>query len=566
MISPSLLRDVGWRPPEVEEALALLAKAGGDQRGAVFTRREVVEFILDLVDYRVGQGLVRKALLEPSIGDGGFLLVAIERLLDDAQADGVDPATLQDRIRGVELHAATFEAVRAAAVTLLSQRGLDRVAIGLADAWLVRDDFLLTERVDGPFDVVVGNPPYVRQELIPSALLAAYRAGYPTLYDRADLYVPFIERGLRLLRAGGRLGFICSDRWMKNRYGGPLRRLVAEQGYRLRAYVDMVDTPAFQSEVIAYPAITVIERSPAMPGHVTRVVRRPDVSQASFQRLTSALDGAAADERVSELVDIACRDAPWLLDAGGAMVVARRLERTFPLLEESGCTVGIGVATGCDRAFIAPYDELPVEESRKLPLVMARDLQAGRVVWSGAGVLNPFDDTGRVVDLASYPRFAAWITRHEAAIRGRNVAKRNPTGWYRTIDRITPALRTTPKLLIPDIAGEPNVTLDEGRYYPHHNLYWLTSEHWELPALQVVLRSAVARLFVRLYSVEMRGGFLRYQAQYLRRIRLPAWDSVAPPLRTRLREIAVSLRQDEVDEVVAQVYGLTDAERQQLLG
>jgi methylase of polypeptide subunit release factors len=68
---------------------------------------------------------------------------------------------------------------------------------------------------------VIGNPPYVRQELIPEALLTEYRARFETLYDRADLYVPFIERSLSLLRAGGALGFICSDRWMKNKYGGP---------------------------------------------------------------------------------------------------------------------------------------------------------------------------------------------------------------------------------------------------------------------------------------------------------------------------------------------------------
>lgn len=113
--------------------------------------------------------------------------------------------------------------------------------------------------LEAGFDFVVGNPPYVRQELIPVALLAEYRSRYQTIYDRADIYVPFIERSLSLLSEGGNLGFICADRWMKNRYGGPLRSLVSER-FHLKVYVDMVDTPAFHSDVIAYPAITIISR------------------------------------------------------------------------------------------------------------------------------------------------------------------------------------------------------------------------------------------------------------------------------------------------------------------
>src|SRR5262249_52679438 len=125
----------------------------------------------------------------------------------------------------------------------------------LVRAWLTQGDFLLTP-LSGTFEYVVGNPPYVRQELIPDALITEYRDRYRTVFDRADIYIPFIERSLSLLSQGGALGFICADRWMKNRYGGPLRQMVAE-GFHLKIYVDMYDTPAFHTEVIAYPAITV---------------------------------------------------------------------------------------------------------------------------------------------------------------------------------------------------------------------------------------------------------------------------------------------------------------------
>jgi hypothetical protein len=94
--------------------------------------------------------------------------------------------------------------------------------------------------------VVVGNPPYVRQERIPGPLLAEYRRRYATIYDRADLYVPFFERGLQLLGEDGRLAFICANRWLKNKYGGPLRGLIARD-FHLSHYIDMEGTDAFHS-------------------------------------------------------------------------------------------------------------------------------------------------------------------------------------------------------------------------------------------------------------------------------------------------------------------------------
>ena len=167
----------------------------------------------------------------------------------------------RDCVRGVELHRVSFENTRRKLVALVQKKGVPaKDAEALANTWLIPGDFLLTEFSES-FTHVVGNPPYVRQELIPDVLIDAYRQRFATIYDRADLYIPFIERSLRLLARGGVLGFICADRWMKNRYGGPLREMVANN-FHLRAYVDMVNTPAFLADVIAYPAITIIASEP----------------------------------------------------------------------------------------------------------------------------------------------------------------------------------------------------------------------------------------------------------------------------------------------------------------
>ena len=545
----------------ITAAMETLASAGVEARGAIFTRREVVDFILDLVGYTIDRPLHRLRLLEPSFGGGDFLLPAIDRLLSVWTRDrGIE--CLSHAIRAVEIHSISFTETRAAVLERLRAAGLhDAEAERVAQAWLIHSDFLLTP-LDGPMDVVVGNPPYLRQEMIDPALIAEYRLRYSTIYDRADIYIPFIERSLTLLSQGGRLGFICADRWMKNRYGGPLRRMVAD-GFHLRAYVDMVDTPAFHSNVIAYPAVTIIGREAAGP---TRIARRPEISASALSKLARDLNGEGAQEDVAQIARVTSSDQPWIFDGADHLALVRRLEAAHPTLEEAGCKVGIGVATGADKAFIGPYDALDVEPDRKLPIAMTRDIKDGAVAWRGFGVVNPFRDEGGLVDLAKYPRLRRHLESHYEAIAGRHVAQKAPANWYRTIDRITPDLARKPKLLIPDIKGEAHIVFENEGLYPHHNLYFITSETWDLHALQAVLLSGIARLFVATYSTKMHGGYLRFQAQYLRRIRLPQWKNVTPELRRRL--IAAGERRDTLacNEAAVALYGLDEAEQAILAG
>lgn len=547
----------------IQAAVAAMAEAGTEGRGAVFTRREVVEFILDLAGYTADQPLYHRRLLEPSVGQGDFLTPVVDRLFAAYRRDlpaSADPVeALKDCICAVELHQASLEATRVTLEAALIGHGLSaRQASLLAAHWLCQADFLLLP-LEANFSHVIGNPPYVRQELIPDVLMAEYRRRFRTIYDRADLYIPFIERALALLAPGGTLGFICADRWMKNRYGGPLRRMVAD-GFRLRCFVDMVDTPAFTSDVVAYPGIIVIGRE--KPGPV-RVAFRPRIETDTLQSLAQALTATElpAVSEASEVAAPALGDAPWLLEAPVQLSLVRRLEAAFPTLEEAGCKVGIGVATGADQVFIGSYEGLDVEADRKLPLVTTRDIQGGTVVWRGLGVINPFGPDGKLVPLAEYPKLAAYLERHGAAIKARHVSKKNPAGWYRTIDRIYPELARVPKLLVPDIKGEAHIVYEGGELYPHHNLYFITARTWNLKALQAVLLSDVTRTFISLYSTKMRGGYLRFQAQYLRRLRLPLWTSVPPAVRSALTKAGERRDPDACNAATAALYGLTELER-----
>ncbi len=549
------------------DAVNDFAQGDSEERGAIFTRREVVEFILDLVGYTVCKPLHHFRILEPSFGHGDFLIPIVERLLKAYETLSKDSymivEDLSKAIRAAEVNKGSINATRIKLLELLLSHGIsEEEAMLLLKFWVLEGDFLLAE-LPHTFTHVVGNPPYVRQELIPERLMSEYRARYRTIYDRADLYVPFFERCLVSLEPGGILGFICADRWMKNKYGGPLRAMVAKE-YRLISYIDMVGTPAFQTEVSAYPAITIIKKD--IPGP-TRVAHQPEIDRENLEKLATAITADVIPEGsgIIEVSDIVRGREPWILKSFDQVSVARRIEQDFPLIEDASCKVGIGVATGADKIFIGPFEKLDVEPDRKLPLVTTKDIEKGTVEWKGLGVINPFSDNGALVNLSDYPKLAKYFQEHDSTIRKRNCAKQHPKSWYRTIDRIYPELTKRPKLLIPDIKGDAHIVYEDGHLYPHHNLYYIISEEWDLKALQAVLRSGIAKLFVSIYSTQMRGGYFRFQAQYIRRIRLPRWKDVPVTIRKALEDAANAGNVEACNNAAFDLYQLAAKERDAIL-
>ena len=192
----------------------------GATYGEVFTRRWVVDLILDLVGYTPDSDLGSQVLVEPSCGAGSFLVAASSDWSSRARVHGRDLGSLT-AIRAFDLLRTNAALARKAVADVLPEHGLSGAAADtLVDAWVTTDDFLLSdhgllsEHGDEGADYVVGNPPYIRLENLPPDVRDAYRQACPTMRGRGDMYVGFIERGLSLLRADGALAFICADRWM----------------------------------------------------------------------------------------------------------------------------------------------------------------------------------------------------------------------------------------------------------------------------------------------------------------------------------------------------------------
>jgi adenine-specific DNA-methyltransferase len=540
--------------------VTLTAPAPESNYGEVFTRRWVVEVLLDLTGYTPSRDLAAMHLLEPSCGSGAFLGPAVERVIASAKFHGRDLSSLQDAIRAYDLQAGHVDVCRKLCHDLLRAAGAaDKVASTLADRWVNQADFLLWGVEDRPADVAIGNPPYIRYDDIPDDIAAAYRREWPTMHGRGDIYVGFLERSLGMLKPGGHVGFICADRWMRNQYGAGLRELVASR-YAVEHIWTMHDVDAFETQVSAYPAITVLGNT--RQGSVVVA----DTTASFGPTSAVALATAAQDAAFTDFTDIGVKAhrLPHWFDGGelwptgspARLALIEHLnDRFFPLHDpETGTKVSIGVATGADKVYVTK-DSTVAEPDRMLPLSMRRDLMSGTFEWQGNYLVNPWADDGSLVSLDDYPLMAEYLSHHPE-LRDRHVAKKAPRSWHRTIDKVHAELTDKPKLLLQDMKAHIHPVLEPGGHYPHHNLYYVVSNTWDMEVLGGLLLSRIAQAFIEAYCVRMRGGTLRFQAQYLKRIRVPHPDSIDPAVGESLREAFRSRDADAATQAAAIAYDI----------
>src|SRR4051794_23121852 len=261
-----------------------------EAKGVVYTKRWVVELLLDLAGYRAENNLVDALAVEPAAGEGAFLTPMIERLLDSCRRLKKPLSACRESLIAYELDEESAGRARALATAILTKHGVKLTqAEDLAGSWVRTGDYLF-EAMNTEADFVIGNPPYVRLEDIPAETAMFYREAYPTMRGRADLYVAFFEAALRQLREGGVCAFICADRWMRNQYGAELREVVTAD-YSVEVIIEMHNADAFQEEVDAYPAITVIRRQ--TQGSAVVASAGPEVEGTASQTLSAALQETA---------------------------------------------------------------------------------------------------------------------------------------------------------------------------------------------------------------------------------------------------------------------------------
>ncbi len=468
---------------------------GGGEHGTVFTKKEVADFILDLSDLNDKSSFLIKRTLDPSVGEGIFILRLIDRIIKAFHDNANNIKQALQNITAVEMDKAKCMIFRKNVSQLLEKYSLEKNLVD--NITLINSDYLLANT--GKYDVIIGNPPYVRYDNIPISKIDAYRSLYSCFKNRCDLYVPFFEKGLKSLNSNGILTFICSDRWLNNQYGHMLRKIIINNFY-FKDIIKIDGFNAFEEDVIAYPAIFSIKNCKPDQTHYMKAKDLNDLELKSYilnaKRINFDNDGFIIHTK----------------DAKGCITI-----------EDQGFKIGIGVATGLDKVFVIKKINLEIEEEVLVPLITRKDIKNGQIIWNDRYVINPFlGSTTSLINLDNYPKLKQYFINNENELKKRHVARKDNNKWYKTIDRIYPELVKIPKLLLPDISCSNIILFDEGNYYPHHNFYYIIgNSRQDLLALRSILSTDFVKKQISEKGIMMNGGALRWQAQTLRKLKIP---------------------------------------------
>lgn len=434
----------------------------------MYTSPTVAAAILDQVGWRSDDDLTQARLLEPAAGNGEFVLHAAKRLVASFRARDVEPRIreLRARITAFEIHpGAAAEGRRRVEAGLRRMEVHHKTATACSAAWIRTSDFLRSNRPARPYSHIVGNPPYIRWSKIPARLKSIYEERLPSAMARGDLFLPFLDRSLDLLEAGGKCGILCSDRWLYMAFAEHFRakwlpRLAIESNDVVEA-----DT-AFTRPVAAYPTILIATKRPS--------TYRP---------------------------------------------AAPLLGRSGRTLEELGCAIKVGPALGHSPAFVLEPRESDVEPDLLHPWVDSSEIAEGTVAWKGRRVIALFDARGNLVDLRRFPRLERRLRRFALNLEGRSIV-RNGAAWYRTIDRVRPADWAAPKLLIPGLAKVPRVGIDRSGAVPSHGVYAVFPPPGQTDEIYQRLRAGRLGAALDGIAPRLKRGYLRCYKHFLAQIRV----------------------------------------------
>ncbi len=451
---------------------------------------------------------------------------------------------------------------------------------------------------DTGFDIVIGNPPYVRQEELKRMkafeglpglerpLKDALKADYFCHTGVADLYVYFYEKAFDLLAPGGVLCFISSNKYFRAGYGERLRHFLAANGEVL-LLIDFGDAPVFTA--IAYPSIVLVKKTrETRDKHnlppVSKDVRKwPDLVPAGARvRMLSWEPGPTIEEfpeilkeRGFTLPQRELKPDGWRLESPTKLQLLAKLRRAgTPLGEYVQGRFYRGILTGFNEAFVvdrATRDRLIAEHESSAellkPFLRGRDVKRWRVQPQDLWLV--FIRHG--IDISKYPA----IHRHLEQFKDRLIpgipGGRKPGSyrWFEIQDNVAYWQEFEhSKIIYPDIYEHQSFVWDDTGFYTANTCYFIpTTERW----LTGLLNSLAVEWFYGLISNRVRGGYLRAFSDYVQQIPIPkAEPSLQKTIGTMVSRIQASKKSDpdafvvereaEIDGLVAHLYGLTEDE------
>ena len=365
----------------------------------------------------------------------------------------------------------------------------------------------------GGFDVVIGNPPYVRQEMF------AYRKDYlqrkyQTYHGSADLYVYFIERGVSLLKKNGLFCYIVANKWLRANYGKPFREWLRHQC--IEEITDFEDLPVFQ-QATTYPCILRIQRnSPNETFPATKI------KTLNFSHLMDYVDSNCYIVNQNML-----DSGIWsLADRQAQSLLGKLREKGILLSDYARGKIHYGIKTGYNEAFVIDAEtrnklikEDPKSEEILKPFVMGRDIKRYEPLkreryliffpkgWTHSNIKGENNPWNRLK--VKFPAIARHLEPY--LIPARKRYDKGDYWWelreckyYEEFDKV--------KIFVPAIVSNASYTLDTEGFYSNDKTTIIATDSFYLLGL---LNSKLLDFMMHAIASTKRGGYFEYKPMYL---------------------------------------------------
>ncbi len=503
-------------------------------------------------------------------------------------ATGADKRALVRRLRAVEAHALA-ESLRRAEVGIDSEvseclrqargddlfglrRGLDRQlrqqlgelrshrrVLGTARRRLARhgevpwfhyQSHFADVFANGGFDLVVGNPPWLRSEEIPvrirSRLAGRYRWWRTATHgygNRPDIAVAFLERSLELAAPGGVVALLVPAKVASAGYGAWARHVLATTT-TLHAVVDLTEKASGAFEATVYPMAIITSK--AAPPEDHRVRTALTVAEGNTIRQTGLRGGG-----------------PWILVRERLRDALAMMAASHPKVEDT-FVCQLGLKTGANQVFLNPPLGLEPEVLRWA--VRGRDVTGFRCA-PRVRLLWTHDDVGNVRRELP-PRCATYLAAHQAALQARRDYKGGPPWAVFRVGAAIAPYRVVWADLARTLSAAALTTRADLQNIPVNSCYVAAAKSaTQAERLAACLNSTWLRAAARLSAVPAAGGFSRFNAGTIALLPLPvstADDPALPRLAQQGRAGAVV--QGELDQLVARHLGLSSSSQNALRG
>ena len=511
--------------------------------GATFTPPLLADFLADkLISHLEMSESQRISILDPACGEGELLLSIANKVktlgIDQFQIRGYDTNT-----EYLDVAKSNLSEIKGISINFLQQDFLE------SEGTIVEKlDLFHQSKVSELTDIIIANPPYVRTQIL-GAKKAQELAKRFNLTGRVDLYYPFLIAMTNVLKKGGLIGVITSNRYLFTKSGESIRKFLLDN-YEILEVIDLGDTKLFEAAVL--PAIFIGKKKAGIkdisnPSLFAKIYEEPERngvrnvinSNSVFDILKSNKSGyylvgnKTYHYSVGLLKHSLKRTDIWQMtnDEENKWIEIIK-SNTFSLIGDL-FKVRVGVKSCADNVFIKEdwnKESIKPEEKLFRKLISQENIKR----WRGAlendlHILYPYyskDGKRFAYELKNFPIAKKYFEANRPQLESRTYVLESGRYWYEIWVPQNPALWALPKIVFPDISLDSRFYYDDQGSVVNGNCYWISAmnerENELLFLIQGVANSRLMSQYHDLcFNNKLYSGRRRYFSQYIEKYPIP---------------------------------------------